>query len=365
MDFIIDFYKNLDILNLIIFWGVIIVVILLLIFSIIIVNKNKKLQAIISNKKNENNENKEFEELPILKTDKSQIIEKNNENKKQDYQPLEKNIKEIKEETKFIAEEHVQENDKNTFLLPNIKKVNEIKEEKPNYQPEPIKLPTGPYQRNVLKEMSLNQTSPIGIIRKENQKEKEKNKAIELHETLNSEAEKEILNKEIVVDKIPTIKIEKEKHQDESTKQTKIYQEQNTKEIKPTVSQKKSYEVETYIEKVKPIIENNNQNVEKTANQIKKEKYLEEVSKKLNESIETDDIDRTENELKQEEEAIISYEELMKKRDSIKIIDEEEAIISIDELMKRNNNKEKLYNLTEEEENDKFINELKSFRSDL
>ena len=50
MKFIIDFYKNLDPLNLIIFWGIIIVIILLLIFSFILINKNKKLKKIVENK---------------------------------------------------------------------------------------------------------------------------------------------------------------------------------------------------------------------------------------------------------------------------------------------------------------------------
>ena len=39
MDFIVEFYKELDTINLIIFWGVIIVVFLLLTFAIIIANK--------------------------------------------------------------------------------------------------------------------------------------------------------------------------------------------------------------------------------------------------------------------------------------------------------------------------------------
>ena len=72
----------------------------------------------------------------------------------------------------------------------------------------------------------------------------------------------------------------------------------------------------------------------------------------------------------------------MEKKDSIQTIDEEEAIISIEELMNRNNKKEekitrenyqegndnkdnKLYNLTEDEENDDFLRELKQFRNDL
>ena len=97
---------------------------------------------------------------------------------------------------------------------------------------------------------------------------------------------------------------------------------------------------------------------------ITKQKYIRDVSKKLAEANNRNDIDRTEYEIKQEEEAIISYDELMQKKDEIKIIDEEEAVISIDELMQKKQ-KEKLYNLVDEEENDKFIDELKDFRRDL
>ena len=48
MKFIVDFYKGLDAVNLLIFWGVIIVVLLLLIFAIIITNKNRKLEKILA-----------------------------------------------------------------------------------------------------------------------------------------------------------------------------------------------------------------------------------------------------------------------------------------------------------------------------
>ena len=55
----------------------------------------------------------------------------------------------------------------------------------------------------------------------------------------------------------------------------------------------------------------------------------------------------------------------MQKKDSIKTIDEEDAIISIEELRKRKQEEDKLYNITKDEEDDEFINELKHFRSDL
>ena len=61
MDLIIEFYKELDTLNLIIFWGIIIVIVLLLIFSFVLINKNKKLKRMVE-------QNSKYEEdLPIIK----------------------------------------------------------------------------------------------------------------------------------------------------------------------------------------------------------------------------------------------------------------------------------------------------------
>ena len=77
------------------------------------------------------------------------------------------------------------------------------------------------------------------------------------------------------------------------------------------------------------------------------------------------EIERTDYEKQQEEDAIISYQELMDKKDSLEPINEEEAVISIDELMQKKKEEEKLYNINEEETTDDFINELKKFRSDL
>ena len=53
MKYIIDYYKQLDTINLFLFWGIIIVILLLLVFAIIIVNKNKRLKRIIASKSQE------------------------------------------------------------------------------------------------------------------------------------------------------------------------------------------------------------------------------------------------------------------------------------------------------------------------
>ena len=62
--------------------------------------------------------------------------------------------------------------------------------------------------------------------------------------------------------------------------------------------------------------------------------------RKMEEEIKPQTIELTDYEKKQEEEAIISYDELLKVKDRI-------------------------YNITEDEETDEFIDQLKSFRLDL
>lgn len=69
-------------------------------------------------------------------------------------------------------------------------------------------------------------------------------------------------------------------------------------------------------------------------------KFASEIVDRMEEEIKPSNIELTDYEKKQEEEAIISYDELVKVKDRI-------------------------YNITEEEETDEFIDELRSFRSDL
>jgi len=69
-------------------------------------------------------------------------------------------------------------------------------------------------------------------------------------------------------------------------------------------------------------------------------KFASEIVSKMEEEMKPSNIELTDYEKKQEEEAIISYDELQKVKD-------------------------KIYNITEDEETDEFIDELKSFRLDL
>ena len=545
MNFIIEFYKELETLDLIIFWGIIIVIILLLIFSMLLLNKNKKLKKIMDIQHNK--ENKGYEELPIKKEDN---IEKNIQNENE---VIKENIDEnninsivlpqtqlnkeinqeeitnpIKTEKKFIAEEHVIEYNKDFTTQKNITKTNNDKEENINREQEKtnieneteknnkkiLEFPTGPYQRNVLREMSLSQTSPIGLTipnKKENYKkeiindlesalnQKEDYKDLNLEKTKHQEISNQIKKDDIQIkdnskkeintskqneQKInETIKKELTNIENQSPRKTEIKEEQlnknttseynryqenkyssqiqnqdnveriskqnETKNIDHQKIMKSNHENQNLYERTNGNYETqkNTESITKTQShdektndstkhydlnkdnemtsknkdnfykisdsknkkeiheknidpqvkqllnsvsipietkEIKKssEKYLEEVSRKLSEAEIPDEIERTDYELEQEENAIISYKELMEKKDSIQTIDEEEAIISIEELMNRNNSKEekitkenyqdktdykddKLYNLTEDEANDDFLRELKQFRNDL
>lgn len=69
-------------------------------------------------------------------------------------------------------------------------------------------------------------------------------------------------------------------------------------------------------------------------------KFASEIVSKMEEEIKPSNIELTDYEKKQEEEAIISYDELQKVKD-------------------------KIYNITDDEETDEFIDELKNFRNDL
>lgn len=69
-------------------------------------------------------------------------------------------------------------------------------------------------------------------------------------------------------------------------------------------------------------------------------KFASDIVEKMEEEVKPSNIELTDYERKQEEEAIISYGELLKVKD-------------------------KIYNITDDEETDEFIDELKNFRIDL
>lgn len=371
MELIIDFYKNLDTINLIIFWGIIIVIMLLLIFSFIMINKNKKLKKLVE----QNNQEERY--IPIIKeeVEKEITTEKISDEKK--IQENGSTIEEKNTNDKFIERNDysIESSNEDEIKEKNIKNEDVESSPKTYEKKQPIEMPTGPYQRNVLREMSLSQTSPIGINRRVEKEEKKLEIAKDLEESLNNE------NKEVN-------SLIQDKTKDELNNQ---YNETNyelpkkniktienisyelKKEINTSSNTNLKYNNQNENTQAKELLNNISKIQESRSNKNSSEIYLEEVSRKLAEAEISDEIERTDYELEQEENAIISYKELMEKKDSIQTIDEEDAVISIEELMNRSNKKEeiklyeesKLYNLTENEKNDEFIKELKQFRNDL
>lgn len=356
MDLIIDFYKELDALNLIIFWGIIIVIVLLLIFSFVLVNKNKKLKKMVEESK------KTEEEIPIKQEEdiQPQIIEK------ETIMPNPEQVSmDIKEENlvKSVEKEYVEEKEIHFDNNQNTTNESTIKQ--------PIEMPNKPYQRNVLREMSLSQTSPIGINRQVSNETKQTEMVKDLEETLTHEEFNSDSNQE-TIHKVPQnninyqIKKEFKSLENTSDRKTEIKEKNNEesmhKEILVSNIDNIPKQNTQELLKQQSVFNNNQKEINNS------ERYLEEVSRKLAEAEIPDDIERTKYELQQEEDAIISYKELMEKKDSIQTVDEEEAIISIEELMNKTNptkEETKLYNISEEEANDNFIKELKQFRSDL
>ena len=85
-------------------------------------------------------------------------------------------------------------------------------------------------------------------------------------------------------------------------------------------------------------------NIEKNVEKIEKKdniSFTEQLAKKMEEEIKPQTIELTDFEKKQEDEAIISYQELL------------------------SSSKDKVYQITDDEETTNFIEELKSFRSEL
>lgn len=176
----------------------------------------------------------------------------------------------IREKVENIIKEGINDDNTNSIIddidieIKEEENIEEILESLPEIEE------TGPYKKNVLRELSArSQTSPVNI----------GNSTVD----------------------VPKVKV--------------------TSYVKKEENKEK-------INKVKKIDEMDNQT------------FIEEISKRIEDEMTPQTIELTDYERKQEEEAIISYQELLKVKD-------------------------KLYNITDDEEIDNFIDELKEFRTNL
>ena len=245
-----DFYDGLSSDGLFFFWIIVFLFCFLIFLTIVLVVKNKKLIKLLTEEKDDAILNEE-EDIPVIHK-----IEEVVSNNKEDVLKI--------DEVVNMQEEPVEK--KEEVKIEISKPVLEKQEE------------TGPYKRNVLREMNARmQTSPISI---------SKNDVI--YNTNDSYIEDYGLDE--------------------------VYLREES--VNPLEDMEDNYEVNDSM------------------------KFASEIVERMEEEIKPSNIELTDYEKKQEEEAIISYDELIKVKD-------------------------KIYNLTEDEETDEFIDQLKSFRLDL
>lgn len=276
---LLKIFSEMDTLDIIIVVGIIFIVIFLICLSSSLMKKNKVLREELKNKQNIDNIIMD-EDI----TNDKEIENYEDINIIKEDKPEEDNIVVPNEKVDILNElnENLYEDD--ILSKPEEEGINEILKDLPDNDTSI----TAPYTRNVLKSLSQSgQTSPVNIGKS-------------------------------AVD-VPKVKV------------TSYVKEEPKHEVKAE-QQKLDFE-EKDIKKELPKLEENSSN-------MSNQEFIEEISKRLSEEVEPQTIELTDYEKRQEEEAIISYKELLKVKD-------------------------RLYKITDDEEIDTFIDELKEFRTNL
>lgn len=276
---LLKIFSEMDTLDIIIVVGIIFIVIFLICLSSSLMKKNKVLREELKNKQNIDNIIMD-EDI----TNDKEIENYEDINIIKEDKPEEDNIVVPNEKVDILNElnENLYEDD--ILSKPEEEGINEILKDLPDNE-NSINVP---YTRNVLKSLSQSgQTSPVNIGKS-------------------------------AVD-VPKVKV------------TSYVKEEPKHEVK--IEQQKLDFEEKDIKKELPKLEENSSN-------MSNQEFIEEISKRLSEEVEPQTIELTDYEKRQEEEAIISYKELLKVKD-------------------------RLYKITDDEEIDTFIDELKEFRTNL
>ena len=276
---LLKIFSEMDTLDIIIVVGIIFIVIFLICLSSSLMKKNKVLREELKNKQNIDNIIMDEDIINDKKIENYEDINIIKEDK-----PEEDNIVVPNEKVDILNElnENLYEDD--ILSKPEEEGINEILKDLPDNDTSI----TAPYTRNVLKSLAQSgQTSPVNIGKS-------------------------------AVD-VPKVKVtsyvkEEPKHEVKIEQQTLDFEEKD-------------------IKKELPKLEENSSN-------MSNQEFIEEISKRLSEEVEPQTIELTDYEKRQEEEAIISYKELLKLKD-------------------------RLYKITDDEEIDTFIDELKEFRTNL
>ena len=306
------FYQSLDIGGLVVVWGLLFLFFFFMVATFLLFSKNRELGKLLQEK---------TKKVAELEAEKRTLLEKKID--KVAVKDLNKDIKPVKEKQEATLEEKAIFTDDETDDAPVVNK-NNINNNISINSKEDVSNKDKMIGNVTDKEVVINTNSNIDDKRKEEVKQATK-----------------VGQEEIIESPSDTISTRSQVSNNTVSSNNNLYSRSALKDNRrfqtSPINIIREESLDETMQKLKPI------EIGEAKEDVKRENvnFVEEISRKMEQEIKPQTIELTDYELKQEEEAIISYDELMK-------------------------NKDRLFKITDDEEDDaQFIEELKYFRNSL
>lgn len=306
------FYQSLDIGGLVVVWGLLFLFFFFMVATFLLFSKNRELGKLLQEKTKRETE---------LEAEKRALLEKKID--KVAVKDLNKDIKPVKEKQEVTLEEEAIFTDDETNDASVVNK-NNINDNISINSKEDVSNKNKMIGNVTDKEVVINTNSNIDDKRKEEVKQATK-----------------VGQEEIIESPSDTISTRSQVSNNTVSSNNNLYSRSVLKDNRrfqtSPINIIREETLDETMQKLKPI------EIGEAKEDVKRENvnFVEEISRKMEQEIKPQTIELTDYELKQEEEAIISYDELMK-------------------------NKDRLFKITDDEEDDaQFIEELKYFRNSL
>ena len=306
------FYRSLDIGGLVVVWGLLFLFFFFMVATFLLFSKNRELGKLLQEK---------TKKVAELEAEKRALLEKKID--KVAVKDLNKDIKPVKEKQEVTLEEEAIFTDDETNDASVVNK-NNINDNISINSKEDVSNKNKMIGNVTDKEVVINTNSNIDDKRKEEVKQATK-----------------VGQEEIIESPSDTISTRSQVSNNTVSSNNNLYSRSALKDNRrfqtSPINIIREETLDETMQKLKPI------EIGEAKEDVKRENvnFVEEISRKMEQEIKPQTIELTDYELKQEEEAIISYDELMK-------------------------NKDRLFKITDDEEDDaQFIEELKYFRNSL
>lgn len=306
------FYQSLDIGGLVVVWGLLFLFFFFMVATFLLFSKNRELGKLLQEK---------TKKVAELEAEKRALLEKKID--KVAVKDLNKDIKPVKEKQEVTLEEEAIFTDDETNDAPVVNK-NNINDNISINSKEDVSDKDKMISDVTDKEVVINTNSNIDDKRNEEVKQA-----------------KEVGQDEVVEKPSAPISARSQVSNNTVSSNNNLYSRSALKDNRrfqtSPINIIREESLDETMQKLKPI------EIGEAKEDVKRENvnFVEEISRKMEQEIKPQTIELTDYELKQEEEAIISYDELMK-------------------------NKDRLFKITDDEEDDaQFIEELKYFRNSL